>query len=91
MRQFLFVAGPLLIPTLLYLAWFAASVRRAEAAGSEPPKLGDAPWTWLIGAGVGLVAIALSGLALLGGAPPGTPYLPPRVIDGVVVPAGPAR
>jgi hypothetical protein len=86
MRQFLLFGLPILAPVALYLLWFARAARQASAAGLAPPRLGDAPWAWVIGAGVALAAFVL-GLVSFHGAGPASPnYQPPRLIDGQVAP-----
>ncbi|MBM3601203.1 MAG: hypothetical protein FJX35_23645 [Alphaproteobacteria bacterium] len=87
MRQFLSIAIPILTPMALYMAWIALAQWRARAKGvGEAPQYGDAPWTMLAVAGVALLAITLAATALLSGDDPATRYLPPRIIDGKIVP-----
>ncbi|MEM7444285.1 MAG: DUF6111 family protein [Pseudomonadota bacterium] len=86
-RQFLF-ALLLIAPTVIYLAFAFWQRRRAIQAGSEqpPPVLQGTPWFWLILSGFVLFAAGLILLAVFGGSPPGSVYVPPRMEDGVVVP-----
>jgi hypothetical protein len=83
---------PLLAPTLLYGFWLAWRRGRQPAAeegdaAPAPASWGDAPWIWLGGIGVVLVAVVAIVLGQgrsLGDA--GGIYVAPRVIDGQVVP-----
>ena len=86
MRQFLIFGLPILTPVALYLLWFARATQRASAAGEPPPRLGDAPWAWVIGAGVALAAFVLGILAFQGQGPASPNYQPPQLIDGRVAP-----
>ncbi len=84
-RAFLTVVLPLLLPTALYLLW-AIAMRRAEAAGINQ-LLRGLPWLWLGGAGVVLLAGVLALVALGFGRSADTAhYVPPRTIDGKIVP-----
>jgi uncharacterized protein DUF6111 len=80
-RILLTIVLPLLLPTLLYLLWLAAS-RRAALAGPAPWR--DLPWVWLAAAGVALAALLLFFINIRVGSQ-GT-YVPPQYIDGRVVP-----
>ena len=86
MRQFLLFGLPILTPVVIYLLWFAHATRRAMAQGVAPPRLGDAPWPWVIGAGVALAALVLGVLAFRGQGPASPHYQPPQLIDGRVAP-----
>ena len=86
MRQLLSVGLPIAVPLALYLLWFAWARRVALERGSEPPRLGDAPWTWLLAAGLALAAAIVAAGALMGGSRPGERYVPPHLKDGAVVP-----
>ena len=82
-RVFLTIALPLLAPTLLYLLWLVAT-ERAPITGPESWRA--LPWPWLLGVGVVLAALLLYVVMVgLGGPVQGT-YVPPRYIDGRVVP-----
>ena len=86
-RQLLFV---LLVfaPTLLYFAFALWQRRRAVLAGQEapPPLWQNTPWFWLVLSGIILMGVGLVLWAILGGAPTGSVYVPPRIEDGEVVP-----
>lgn len=79
---------PLMLPTALYGLWVAWSQRRGvTTSGAAAPGWRGAPWIWLVGIGIALaVAAAIgTGLGSNQGDIKGT-YVPPRVIDGKVVP-----
>ena len=86
MRQFLLFGLPILTPIALYLLWFARAANRATSQGLPPPRLGDAPWAWVIGAGVVLAALVLGIVAFEGPGPASPHYEPPQLIDGRVAP-----
>ena len=86
MRQFLEIALPLMFPTVLYLLYVRVANQRAPSAPGQSSWWRELPWLWLLAAGVALVAVYLVGLALFGGAPPGSAYRPARLIDGKIVP-----
>jgi hypothetical protein len=78
---------PLLLPTVLYLAWWWAFGRRQSAAGDgQPQQLTEGPWYWLMIGGVVLMAGGLIVTALTGGEAPGGRYVAPHLEDGRVVP-----
>lgn len=80
---------PLLLPTALYALWVAWHGRRAAAANAEATRTwNNAPWLWLAGIGVVLAVAAAFGTGLGRGdrGDIGGTYVPPRVIDGKVVP-----
>ncbi|MBL8698469.1 MAG: hypothetical protein JNK67_08855 [Alphaproteobacteria bacterium] len=79
---------PLLLPTALYGLWVAWASRRAAAANEEATATWrNAPWLLLGGLGIALAIVAVigSGLGNGGGDIRGT-YVPPKVVDGKVVP-----
>lgn len=80
---------PLALPTAIYFAfqWWVA--RRAVAGHPvEKPKWWDAPWPWLVAAGIVLLLITLAVLAVTSGAPPDASYHPPDLQNGQVRPGG---
>ena len=79
MRQFFEIVVPLILPTVIYIAYF--SVLRPRR-GNFP----EMPWIWLGAAGVLLLAVTFLALALMGGADPGEKYLPPKVVNGQIQP-----
>ena len=85
MRILVQVVLPLLLPLAAYLAWTAV-VRRYPMPGWWR----RAPWPWLIGSGVALVAVSLVLWAERTGFDPAMDQTPPRSENGRVVPGGPA-
>lgn len=82
-RILLTVVLPLLLPTLLYLLWLLAAQRASLAAPAQWRAL---PWPWLVGIGLVLVAAMLYFIGTrVGGEAQGV-YVPPRYIDGRIVP-----
>jgi hypothetical protein len=79
MRAFLTIFIPLLLPSAIY--WVYLSIRRQQGLPYR-----DIPWIWLVVAGLVLAAVSLSVLWFDQGADPTGRYVPPQVIDGVVVP-----
>lgn len=86
--KFWTVVLPLVLPTLVYLAWiWVEGRRRARSAAGEPLRWWmRVPWVWTLCAGVALMAVSLTALALFGGAEPGATYQPAVFEDGRVVP-----
>ncbi|MFM2042151.1 MAG: hypothetical protein RLY86_727 [Pseudomonadota bacterium] len=97
---------PLLLPTLVYLAYVVLTLRHrpapvapapdvggagggeAVATAARPGLLAGAPWFWLIGSGVTLSAMVLVAVAVLGGQPRDSIYIPAhRLPDGSYAPA----
>ncbi len=79
---------PLLVPFVIYFAWLALSRSKARPADADAaPEWREAPWAWLLIAGLGLLIASLVGLALQGGDPLGKTYVAPQFIDGEIVPA----
>ena len=88
----------ILLPTAAYVLWMAATARRGRPvpagpdADAEQPAaasqslFADAPWPWLIGGGLVLAMAGFAWLAFQDGAPPGSVYVPARVVDGEVQP-----
>ena len=75
-----------LAPFLAYAIWLAVARRRARAHAGDPSWT-DAPLLWLTAAGLVLVIASFVATALLSGEEAGGTYIPPRVIDGELVPA----
>lgn len=86
MRTLLTRILPLLLPILIYLGWWYLARRRALSRGHPTPQLGDAPWTWLFVAGLGLMVVVLIVMGLTWGEEPGGVYVPPRYEDGKIIP-----
>jgi len=66
MARILIILGSLLLPLVVYLLWLALS-RRKEQLRAEGRLAGwqALPWTWLIIAGVAVMAVTLVTLRLL--------------------------
>lgn len=77
---------PLLLPTLLYLAWWSVFGRRGGAGGGPPPRLTEGPWFWLIISGAGLMVGGFIYTGLTTGEAPGGRYVAPQLQHGRVVP-----
>ena len=60
LRKLLTVVLPLMLPTLIYMAYMMIDRRKAAASGGAAvPWWVGAPWTWLVTGGVLLAAIVL--------------------------------
>jgi hypothetical protein len=78
---------PILLPTAVYFLWLVHEQRRIERLGrGEAPRWQDAPWLWLAIAGAALTLVVAFAVALFGGDRAGSGYVPPRAIDGQIVP-----
>ena len=78
---------PILLPIAIYVAWLAAERRRVVRAGTgQPPRWQDAPWVWLVVAGVLLATVAAFAVALMGGDSIEGQYVPPRIENGRIIP-----
>jgi hypothetical protein len=78
---------PLVLPSLLYLAWLAYENKRiAQGGAGVSRRWQEGPWVWLFAAGVALAIAATAMLSLLGGHGIEGRYVPPRVEDGRIVP-----
>jgi hypothetical protein len=85
-RILLTVLLPLLLPTLLYVVWLATARPAHEAHPPGSARRLPLPWPWLLAAGIGLVALLLyRAEGRIEGVPDGV-YVPPKYIDGKVVP-----
>jgi hypothetical protein len=82
-RFFLTVLLPLVLPTVLYVAW-SGSLGRVGQPGQEA-EWRALPWTWLVALGVILAGLVIIAVVQIGGTRGGT-YVPPHVEHGVVVP-----
>ena len=70
---FLHYVLPLVAPFVIYGIWLAWARRKAWTAGaSAAPEWRDAPWTWLIIAGLCLAIAGFIALALTLGDPAGS-------------------
>ena len=79
---------PIVLPFAVYGFWLAYARHKARTSGQDGmPEWRDAPWTWLMVAAAGLVAVGFAALAFVGGSPTDQKYIPPQYIDGVIVPS----
>lgn len=77
---------PLLLPTLVYVAWISYA-RKKHDNDDEPPALRKGPLFWCLMAGFMLMVAGLVTIALTSGDPPGSgQYQSPRLEDGKIVP-----
>ncbi len=75
---------PLVLPTLIYIGYaLLERRRRVSEGGASHPWYENAPWIWLIGSGVALLAVSLFSWVLLGGEPAGTFETPPQLVPFV--------
>jgi len=86
MRIFLHYVLPLLLPTLMYLAWIIISNRKRATNGEAPSLISEGPWFRLILAGFGLMLIGLAVTAVFGGMGKEGKYQSPYLENGKVVP-----
>ncbi len=89
MRVFLQYVLPLLLPTLVYVAYMANRRSRAAKAGDEVPDWLTGPIYWYVLAG-GLLLVGSFAFLFFkedGGVGDGV-YQPPRVEDGKVIDGG---
>jgi len=75
-----------LLPLILYAIYVAAMRQRAQVTGGKKPDWEDGPWFWLVIAGVALSIGAFVVFGFVGGASTKSEYIPPRIIDGKVLP-----
>lgn len=89
-RTLLQILVPLMLPLALYFAWATVTRRVAQARGIPPsgpaPSLVNGPWAWLLGIGLVLVIAGFAVWAVTQETLPAGQYVPPSVVDGVIVP-----
>ena len=86
LRKLLTVVLPLMLPTLIYMAYAMFGRRKTAALEGAPASWWTgAPWTWLVTGGVVLAAAVLVTVALTGGFDTSGTYHPARLIDGRVI------
>jgi hypothetical protein len=87
LRVLLEYVVPIVLPSLLYLAWLAYENRRIARGGEGVlRRWQEGPWAWLFAAGVALAVSGTLMLTLLRGNGIEGRYVPPRVEDGRIVP-----
>lgn len=79
MRAFLTIFIPLFLPSAVY--WLYLKIRQRQGLPFR-----EIPWTWPIVAGIALAVSALIVTWYADAEPTTGRYVPPQVIDGVVVP-----
>ncbi len=87
-RIFFTYVFPLLLPTLVYMAWVSYARRKHDGDGDDDlPTLRRGPLFWSLVSGFVLMLAGLTMIALTSGDPPdsGT-YQSPRLEGGKVVP-----
>ena len=78
---------PIVLPSLLYLAWLAYENRRVANGGEGTVRRWqEGPWAWLFAAGVAIAVAGTFVLALWRSSGIEGHYVPPRVEDGRIVP-----
>ena len=77
---------PLLLPTLVFIAWLVLTRKAGENREETLARLQGGPWYWLVVAGFALMSAGLIYLGLNAGSPPESVYVPPSVEDGRVIP-----
>jgi hypothetical protein len=88
---------PIVLPSLLYLAWLAYENKRVARGGEGVlRRWQEGPWAWLFAAGVVIAVAGTLMLSLLQGFGTEGRYIPPhvengRIVPGHVVPAEPQR
>jgi hypothetical protein len=85
LREIVTLVVPLVLPTLLYLAWLRG-VRWMEEGDAASWGWGGLPWVWLVGIGVALTALVLFVVTVHFGTSVQGVYVPPRVENGQIVP-----
>lgn len=85
MGLFLFRFWPVLIPFVVYILWLEVVARKAKKEGRERPFFRDGPVYWLVFFSLG---IALACFLWLGANIENHKgdYVPPHVVNGVMVP-----
>ncbi len=82
-RELLTLFLPLVLPTVLYLAWLWA-VRRSQSSGAISWRA--LPWVWLGVTGVALTALVLFVVTVHFGTSVQGVYVPPHAENGRIVP-----
>ena len=89
-RIFFTYVFPLLLPTMVYIAWVWYARRGHDAdSGADLPELRRGPLFWSLVTGFVLMMAGLTVIALTSGDPPDSGiYQSPRLEDGKIVPPG---
>jgi uncharacterized protein DUF6111 len=83
LRILLTIVVPLILPTVIYLAWMQA-LRSAPRNGLD--RWTALPWLWLTGTGVVLLVVVLLVITVGFGTSQSGVYVPPRWENGRIVP-----
>lgn len=83
LRVILTIVLPLLLPTVLYLAWIATLGSSRERGAISWTTV---PWIWLAAVGAVLLAIVLFVVTVHFGTPQEGVYVPPRWHDNRIIP-----
>ena len=88
MRIFLTYVLPLVLPTLVYVAWVGSARKKHVGAGDgDLPGLRRGPVFWSLVTGFVLMLGGLATIALISGVPPDSgEYHSPRLPAGKIVP-----
>lgn len=85
LRLLLFRFWPVFLPILAYLLWLAVQRSKVAKAGEKKPSFFDGPWFWTV-----MASLLTAGVCFLFFGSTADPvkgeYVPPQVIDGVIVP-----
>jgi len=82
-REILTIVLPLVLPTVLYLAWLRAMHWSHDGGAASWRAM---PWVWLGVTGVALTALVLFVVTVHFGTPVPGVYVPPRYENGQIVP-----
>ncbi len=90
LRKLLTIVLPLVLPLLVYAIYLALARRKARLAGEGSlPRWQEAPWAAIFIASILLMIASLAVWRMNLGVDPGVKLVPPRVVDGEVVPSHP--
>ena len=77
---------PFLLPMAAYVAWVWYRAKYTAEHGGEAPRIERGPWPLLLFLGAVCAFAVLALTAFMRGGPADQTYVPPRVVDGEVVP-----
>jgi len=85
MALFLFRLWPVLIPLLVYVIWMIAVRRKARLKGEPLPHFREGPWFWAVVTSLAIGIVLFLSFGLSHEENKGT-YIPPRTVDGKIIP-----